>query len=207
MKFITFTSFAVAVSLASFAHSHEYVKRCEDVRTPIYDQNHADDALAGAIIGGVLGKAITKKDKGAAVGALMGGMIGANESKKKIIGYNMEKVCENIKLKPHSHQSRIKIDKQKMAIREYQTALNYFGFNAGAVDGIEGKNTANAIKTLQRYVGEISTGKLTQQQEREIMRCYNTLAPMNIVTFLREPSFRHMSKSGLDCPQHIQQTY
>lgn len=38
------------------------------------------DTLKGAIIGGILGKVITKKDKGAAAGAVLGGVIGHDNS-------------------------------------------------------------------------------------------------------------------------------
>ena len=53
--------------------------------------------VGGAIVGGILGKAITEKDGGAAIGAIIGGAL-ANESQKgqtttKIIGYNEEIVC------------------------------------------------------------------------------------------------------------------
>lgn len=41
------------------------------------------DALAGMIIGGLLGKGVTGDDKGAAAGAIIGGVIGADKSTGK----------------------------------------------------------------------------------------------------------------------------
>ena len=38
------------------------------------------DMLKGAIIGGILGKVVTKKDNGAAAGAVLGGIIGHDNS-------------------------------------------------------------------------------------------------------------------------------
>jgi len=38
------------------------------------------DLLKGAIIGGILGKVVTKKDNGAAAGAVLGGIIGHDNS-------------------------------------------------------------------------------------------------------------------------------
>jgi len=38
------------------------------------------DTLSGAILGGILGKALTGKDDGAALGAIFGGLVGHNES-------------------------------------------------------------------------------------------------------------------------------
>lgn len=41
------------------------------------------DALAGMIIGGIIGKGVTGDDKGAAAGAVIGGVIGADKGGKK----------------------------------------------------------------------------------------------------------------------------
>ena len=38
------------------------------------------DTLSGAILGGILGKALTGKDDAAAFGAILGGLVGHNES-------------------------------------------------------------------------------------------------------------------------------
>ena len=75
-------------------------RRCQDVNVPIYQRSQgtsAGDLLAGVLLGGILGKAATKKDNGAAVGAIMGGII-ANESGKKtrVTGYKTEVHCNDI---------------------------------------------------------------------------------------------------------------
>jgi len=48
--------------------------------------------------------------------------------------------------------------------RTTQTSLNYFGFQAGVVDGVLGPQTRAAISRYQAYMGYPSTGKLTPYQ-------------------------------------------
>ena len=72
---------------------------CQNVDVPIYGQAGGGDAganaLAGMIIGGLLGKGVTGKDKGAAAGAVIGGIVGANNSQgqRVITGYRKEFQC------------------------------------------------------------------------------------------------------------------
>ena len=68
---------------------------CSIQKVPIYgeiqSQPDVGAVVGGAVLGGIIGKAVTKKDKGAAVGALVGGAL-ANENQKTktttgIVGY------------------------------------------------------------------------------------------------------------------------
>ncbi|KMW57148.1 putative peptidoglycan-binding domain-containing protein [Candidatus Rhodobacter oscarellae] len=52
--------------------------------------------------------------------------------------------------------------------RETQTALNYFGFNAGGADGVLGRKSRTAISGMQNYLQLPVTGRLTQF-ERDIL--------------------------------------
>ena len=66
---------------------------CEDV---YHGGDKSGDMLRGAIIGGILGKALTGDDKGAGFGALVGAMGSAekkNQSSQKIVGYETRKQC------------------------------------------------------------------------------------------------------------------
>ncbi len=78
--------------------------RCTEVQVPIYGSVQGQgasggDVLAGALIGGILGKALTGDDNGAAFGALAGAMTNA-ESKKQnqqvITGYKTENRCQQV---------------------------------------------------------------------------------------------------------------
>lgn len=48
---------------------------------------------------------------------------------------------------------------------EIQSSLNYFGFNAGAVDGQLGRQSRSAISSYQAYLGYPVTGQLTPFEE------------------------------------------
>ena len=75
---------------------------CSIQKVPVYGQIQSQPdvgvVVGGAILGGIIGKAVTKKDKGAAVGALVGGAL-ANENQKTktttgIIGYEDRQLCQ-----------------------------------------------------------------------------------------------------------------
>ena len=56
----------------------------------------------------------------------------------------------------------------RAANRETQTALNYFGYPAGTPDGVLGRRSRAAISSMQAYLGNPVTGKLTAF-ERDIL--------------------------------------
>lgn len=75
---------------------------CSIQKVPVYgkiqSQPDVGAVVGGAVLGGIIGKAVTKKDKGAAVGALVGGAL-ANENQKTkttsgIVGYEDRQSCQ-----------------------------------------------------------------------------------------------------------------
>lgn len=56
--------------------------------------------------------------------------------------------------------------------REIQSSLNYFGFDAGPVDGRVGPATKRAISNYQRYMGYDETGTLTTFQKHLLTTSY-----------------------------------
>ena len=74
---------------------------CFMVDVPIYgnigSNNHTSkgDVLEGMIIGGLLGKAVTGDDKGAAFGAVIGGMESTNGGYERgVVGYRQKRHCQ-----------------------------------------------------------------------------------------------------------------
>jgi len=57
--------------------------------------------------------------------------------------------------------------------REIQASLNYFGFNAGTVDGQLGRKTRNAVSQYQAYLGYPVTGKLSPFEQNLLITSYN----------------------------------
>ena len=80
--------------------------RCQNVEVPIYQDvqtqgDAAGGALAGMIIGGLLGKGVTNDDGGAAAGAVLGGIIGADQAsrsrtERRIVGYETQQQCSDV---------------------------------------------------------------------------------------------------------------
>ena len=77
-------------------------QNCSIQKVPIFgkiqSKPDAGAVVGGAVLGGIIGKAITKKDKGAAVGAIVGGVL-ANENQKTksstgVIGYENRRKCQ-----------------------------------------------------------------------------------------------------------------
>ncbi len=101
-----------------------------------------DGFIAGAIIGGIAGAAI-------------GGMISHHHR------YYV----------PH----RVRRTPREVArddIRQVQTALDAFGFDAGPVTGKMNTQTRAAIKRFQQKIGEEPTGKLSDKQQTVLLTAY-----------------------------------
>ena len=79
---------------------------CNEVKKPVYGNvkkqgDAAGGALAGMIIGGILGKGVTGDDGGAAAGAVIGGIIGADKgakpkNEKELLGYEYVTQCKDV---------------------------------------------------------------------------------------------------------------
>ncbi|WP_299373610.1 peptidoglycan-binding domain-containing protein [uncultured Tateyamaria sp.] len=105
----------------------------------------AGDFVAGAIIGGIVGHAATKQ----------------NQRKKAATrSYSTKK----------TYKPRLPSTQEG---REIQASLNYFGFNAGSVDGQLGQRSRNAISSYQAYMGYPATGALTPFEQNLLISSYN----------------------------------
>lgn len=66
--------------------------------------------------------------------------------------------------------------------REIQTALNYFGFPAGVVDGVIGQNTRNAVSQYQGFMGYPITGTLAPYEKDFLVSSYHRAIAGGAVT-------------------------
>lgn len=57
--------------------------------------------------------------------------------------------------------------------RQIQTSLNYFGFNAGTVDGQLGRRSRDAVSSYQAYMGYPITGHLTPFEQNLLVSSHN----------------------------------
>lgn len=99
----------------------------------------AGDFVAGALIGGVVGHALTKDAQ-------------RKQSQKQ-----------------RTTTVRRSTIPSTQTGREIQTSLNYFGFNAGGVDGQLGRQSRAAISRYQAYMGYPATGQLTPLEEEILL--------------------------------------
>lgn len=109
----------------------------------------AGDFVAGAIIGGIVGHAATKQ----------------NQRKKAAT-----RSYRSSPSKPRTYKPRIPSTQEG---REIQASLNYFGFNAGTVDGQLGQRSRNAVSSYQAYMGYPSTGALSPFEQNLLINSYN----------------------------------
>ena len=105
--------------------------------------------------------------------SLMTGAARANELGAALLGLGVGAVIAN-EANKNKRTQRV-IVQQNSATRNYnaqtQTALNYFGFNAGAPDGVMGSRSRQAVRQYQAYTGFPVTGNLTQY-ERDFLICF-----------------------------------
>lgn len=153
---------------------YTYKKSCYNDKRPIYGHRmnntaNGGDVLAGILIGGLLGKGLTRRDKGAAAGAILGGIIAADSKKKErvIVGYEPLRKCKTLRV-PKVTQSENMRNYQKPTIkrgdrgelvRSIQRHLNIIA------DGIFGYSTELAVRNWQARNGltpDGLVGKKTQ---------------------------------------------
>ena len=98
-------------------------------------------------------------------GAVIGGLLGAaSQQPKRTTVYKTYK-------KPTAY-SRPRLPSTQEG-KEIQASLNYFGFNAGTVDGQLGQKTRNAVSSYQVYLGYPITGQLSPYEQELLISSYN----------------------------------
>lgn len=104
----------------------------------------ASDALVGGIVGGIIGGAIVREGQ-------------------------RPRTTTTRTVQPRATVNT----SQRQANRDVQASLNYFGFPAGTVDGIIGRNTRNAITQYQVFMGYAGTGQLSEFERSFLVNAYH----------------------------------
>ena len=115
--------------------------------TPV--QADGRDAIAGAIIGGILGHAIAK------------------DQQRRKAAPAPRRSTKAATPKPGISAA------QREQNREVQTALNQFGFNVGTPDGSIGPKSRAAISQMQATLGYPPTGQLTDYERSILVTAYH----------------------------------
>ncbi|THH37427.1 peptidoglycan-binding protein [Aliishimia ponticola] len=105
-------------------------------------------------------------------GAIIGGVIGANAKKQKTRTRTVYKSTRAARPRLPSTQEG----------RQIQTSLNYFGFNAGRVDGQLGRTSRAAISSYQAHMGYPVTGHLSQYEKDFLLNSHARAQAGGILT-------------------------
>lgn len=100
-------------------------------------------------------------------GAIIGGIVGANAKKQRRTTRSTRSRTVSRK---KSTRSSIPSTQEG---RNIQASLNYFGFNAGTVDGQLGRKTRDAVSQYQAYLGYPVTGQMTAFEQNLLISSYN----------------------------------
>ena len=95
-------------------------------------------------------------------GAIIGGIVGANAKKQRSTRTRTYQKKSSKPRLPSSQEGR-----------NIQASLNYFGFNAGTVDGQLGRKTRDAVSQYQAYLGYPVTGQLSAFEQNLLTSSYN----------------------------------
>lgn len=94
-------------------------------------------------------------------GAIIGGIVGANAKNQR-----------RTTRRTYSQPRRSTLPSTQEG-RQIQASLNYFGFNAGPVDGQLGRKTRDAVSQYQAYLGYPITGELSPFEHNLLTTSYN----------------------------------
>lgn len=122
--------------------------------------------ISGLVLSAIAFTPMTASAGDAFVGGLVGGIIGsaiANQPKQRKV----------YRKKTYRKKTRSTVNTAaRQANRETQTALNYFGFNAGSPDGVLGARSRAAVSGYQATLGYPVTGQLSSFERDFLMSSY-----------------------------------
>ncbi len=100
--------------------------------------------------------------------AILGGLIVGGIIVNEVTKSNQRKRAAQQQQQQHSNANAAARNAQRAQNRQVQTALNYFGYNVGTVDGSIGRNTRNGIARFQGDMGFTADGRM-DDYERDFL--------------------------------------
>ena len=93
-----FVAATAAIMVASQAFAGSYQTKCNSTAVPYQQTENATPGrvVGGAVIGGVLGKIVTRQDAGAAAGAILGGVVANESGKRTVTQYQDVQNCRTV---------------------------------------------------------------------------------------------------------------
>lgn len=117
--------------------------------------------ILGGVIGGVIGGAITNANRN-------------REVRTREVIVERERPVTRYVDRPRTRYVRPAVDPYtREQNRRTQQALNYFGFNAGAPDGLLGRQSRSAVRGYQAYMNFPITGYLDPSQQSFLVTSYD----------------------------------
>ena len=101
-------------------------------------------------------------------GAIIGGIVGANAKKQR----RTTRSRTHTTRRSHKKRTHARLPSTQEG-KSIQASLNYFGFDAGTVDGQLGRKTKNAVSHYQAYLGYPVTGQLSEFEKNLLTSSYN----------------------------------
>lgn len=117
-----FVTTAAVILSASQAFAGSYQTKCTTTAVPYQQTENANPGrvVGGAVIGGVLGKVVTRQDAGAAVGAVLGGVVANESGRRTVTQYRDEQHCGTVYVPSRiTDQQALRQDLQNLSDGKY----------------------------------------------------------------------------------------
>lgn len=128
----------------------------------------------------------------------VGQALGAGQTQWGSGGTQMEK--QSGVVSESERMAALELDREQ--VRELQKILNDKGFEAGAVDGIVGPRTSNAISEFQKSEGLASTGKADEETLRALAPSAEQQEFFGLSPEFGEKEERGMEKQPMEEMEH-----
>ncbi|WP_420568617.1 hypothetical protein [Thalassovita sp.] len=160
MKLLATTAATIVLASQAFAGSYEV--RCETKSVPYQETvggGNPEKVIGGAIVGGVIGKVVTKKNAGAAAGAIVGGAIANESSKKTVTKYREVETCTNVFI-PERITDEAELERVLMDLNDGNPVSKELTMDAQYTIGVahDGKWGPRSKLAAEKYLANMEPG-------------------------------------------------